>query len=76
MFLDLGWIVNLMLIIIGSIWCWLILSNLRKDMVQFKKTKDGSRRRAIIIFWTVTTAIMILIINFSLALIGNISKAF
>ena len=75
MFLDLGWVFNLLILVVGSTWCWLMLSSLPKDMEQFKKTKNGARRRAIIIFWIITTAIMILVINFTLALIGNISNA-
>jgi uncharacterized membrane protein len=75
MFLDMGWIANGVLLVLCALWCHTVLSHLTKDMQKFKSAKQNKQRRAIVIIWTVTTAILILAINFTFALIHNITEA-
>ena len=71
MFLDLGWIVNAALLVICVMWSRTVLSHLSKDMEKFKTAKNNKPRRAILIIWSITTAIIILGINFILVLVHN-----
>lgn len=64
MFLTFGLILKAVLLVAGLWWCKEIFQRLRDDIVEFKTSDDSARRGVIMFFWLTTVVILALIVRF------------
>lgn len=72
MFLNFGVLINAVLLVLGLIWCREMFGRWRRDLDEFRSTKDASVRQALIAIWAVTALIVVLMINFLVGILGNL----
>ncbi|MCH7526721.1 MAG: hypothetical protein IID39_04730 [Planctomycetes bacterium] len=57
-------ILRAVLLVAGLWWCKEIFQRLRHDIVEFKTSDDSARRGVIMFFWLTTVVILALIVRF------------
>ncbi|HLQ37912.1 MAG TPA: hypothetical protein VK348_08930 [Planctomycetota bacterium] len=72
MFLNFGIVFNAVLLVLGLIWCREMLGRWRRDLDEFRSTKDASARQVLVVLWGATALILILLINFFVGMLKNI----
>jgi hypothetical protein len=64
MFLSFGLLIDAILLVLGVLWCREMFSRWRRDLQEFRTTKDASTRQALGILWAATAVIVVLELNF------------
>jgi len=72
MFLNFGIVINAILLVLGVLWCREMFGRWRRDLDDFRSTKDASTRQVLIALWVVTALIALLLINFFIGILANI----
>jgi hypothetical protein len=72
MFLNFGIVINAILLVLGVLWCREMFGRWRRDLDEFRNTKDASTRQVLIALWVVTAVIAVLLINFFIGILANI----
>jgi hypothetical protein len=72
MFLNFGIVVNAVLIVLGILWCREMFGRWRRDLDEFRTTKDASTRQALMVMWLLTTVIVVLLLNCFVGILTNV----
>ena len=72
MLFDFGLLINLVLLILGAIWCYQMFGRWRSDLADLRDLDDKFQRAVIIGLWLITFVILALLVNFAVGLIANI----
>lgn len=75
MFYDFGTVINAILLVVGLLWCKEVLGRWRNDVDELR-TGDRTRQVVTVVIWLFTLVIIVWIVNFVWAIVGNIIKAF
>ncbi len=70
--LNFGIVVNAILLVLGILWCREMFGRWRKDLDEFRSSKEAVDRGVIVFLWVVTALILIAVINFLFAMLRNL----
>lgn len=72
MFLNFGIVINAVLMVLGVLWCREMFGRWRRDLDEFRSTKDSSTRQVLIVLWLLTAIIVILLVNFFVGILRSV----
>jgi len=72
MFLNFGIFLDAVLLVLGVLWCREMFGRWRRDLDEFRTTKNASVRQASAILWAVTALVVVLMINFFVGILHNV----
>ena len=67
-----GLIIKAGLVVAGILWCREMFSRFRSDIEEFRSSGDRTKRSAIILLWSVTAVIIVLMVSFLWSLLRNL----
>ncbi len=72
MYLDLGLLLNAVLLALGLFWCYQMFGRWRSDLADFRDLDDNLQKAVIVGLWLITFVIAALVVNFSAGVIASI----
>ena len=74
MLLDFGLLINAVLLALGAFWCYQMFGRWRSDLADLRDLDDTLQKAVIIGLWLITFVIAVLLVNFAVGLITNITE--
>lgn len=71
MLLNFGVVFNAVLIVLGILWCRQVFGRWRRDLDEFRSTKETSTRIVLIVIWFLTANITVFLLNSFAGIIRN-----
>ena len=72
MYLDLGLLLNAVLLALGVFWCYQMFGRWRSDLADFRDLDDNLQKAVIVGLWLITFVIAAFVVNFSAGVIASI----
>ena len=72
--LNLGIVVNGVLLVFGALWCHGMFGRWREDLDAYKNAKDASAQQTVIVLWGITAIVALLMLNFAIEIVRDVVR--
>ncbi len=76
MFLNLGMVLNSILLVAGLFWCKEVFERWQDDVAELKQSEDRVKKGVIVFIWLLTLVILLFIVTVVSGIAANIVKVF
>lgn len=72
MFMTFGIVLDAIPLVLGAIWCREMFGRWRRDLAEFRSTKDSTVRQVLVLLWGATALIVVLMLNFLVGILRSL----